>query len=543
MTSRIDPEGRTRRLAPWPSPTARSRSWTVRYALLAYVAAWVILIALALALWLLGVSVGFGIGVLLSEAAFLVTLIPLWRRGAVGGKDLGLRLVPGARATALAFLALLAYGWFNVLWRRALHPAPISSNFVGVSHHSAATIVLAGFVACAGAPVAEEIFFRGFLYRSLRNRFTVVGACLLSSVLFALVHTQYQLTEKLVIVIFGVITCLLYERTGSLLPGIAVHSLVDGSGFESSLTGNASVVVSVYVLLAVILLARPPLRGLGRLLTRKPLFREYSMPEEAAAEPPDPPAQQHPPPTARDPADAFGVARRRGRSARLAGALCALLVFFMFVLLSRPSARSQPHIQSRYPGCVAAGIDYAEGHEGICVEGSPTSPTTVNVVDRARTLQMPEYDARVLRWRIVTTRVDNASENPDLYPHGAGRLLSYELSVTNRADRPLRFGVGTGYTPRASYRPSPDLELALPESPESTDGLVATYPPIIEGRGAPTPSVLQQPPIAPNETRAGWVSFVAPAWALSVLGKSGADVEFYEVNGNRHYRGSIRLWK
>jgi hypothetical protein len=36
------------------------------------------------------------------------------------------------------------------------------------------------------------------------------------------------------------------------------------------------VVLSVYLLLAVILLVRPPLRGLGRLLTRRPVFRDYS---------------------------------------------------------------------------------------------------------------------------------------------------------------------------------------------------------------------------------------------------------------------------
>ena len=122
-----------------------------------------------------------------------------------------------------------------------------------------------------GAPVAEEIFFRGFLYRCLRNRLTILPACLIAAVLFALVHTQYPLAGKLIVGGFGVITCLLYERTGSLLPGIAIHSFVDGSGFEYALTGNTSVVASVYFLLAVILLARPPLRGLWRRLNGRPV--------------------------------------------------------------------------------------------------------------------------------------------------------------------------------------------------------------------------------------------------------------------------------
>jgi membrane protease YdiL (CAAX protease family) len=273
-----------RRLAPWPSPTERSREWTVRYALTAYIAMWAILLALGLPLRLLGVHFGVGLGVSLTEAVFLATLIPLWRRGAVGVRDLGLRLVPGARATALALLALIAYGWISVFWRRALHPAPISSNFAGISHHGTVAIVLAGFAACVAAPLAEEVFFRGFLYRCLRNRFSIAPACLLVAVMFGLVHTQYPLAGKLAVASFSVITCLLYERTGSLLPGIAIHSLVDGSGFERALSGNASVVGSVYLLVAVILLTRPLLRGIGRLLTRRPVFRDYSASGDDKAE-------------------------------------------------------------------------------------------------------------------------------------------------------------------------------------------------------------------------------------------------------------------
>lgn len=148
-----------RRLAPWPLPTERSREWTVRYAFTAYVAIWVILLVVGLPLRLLGVHFGVGLGALLTEAVFLSTLIPLWRRGAVGMRDLGLRLVPGARATALAVIALIAYGWVSGFWSRVLHPAPISSNFAGISHHGTAAIVLAGVAACVAAPVAEEVFW------------------------------------------------------------------------------------------------------------------------------------------------------------------------------------------------------------------------------------------------------------------------------------------------------------------------------------------------------------------------------------------------
>jgi hypothetical protein len=224
--------------------------------------------------------------------------------------------------------------------------------------------------------------------------------------------------------------------------------------------------------------------------------------------------------------------------------LCALLVLFLLVALFRTAVQVRGlQTGSRYPWCTAAGIDSAEGHEGTCVEGSFSSLTTVNVVDHARALKMPEYEARLVGMQIVPTRVRSAASNDDLYPNGAGQLVSYELSITNTGEQPLQFGVGTGYERRASYKPNPDVELALPESLNPADNFVATYPPLIEGHHAPVPSILQQPPIAPHETRTGWVSFVAPAWAQRVLSRPGADVELYKLDGDKRYRGSIRLWK
>jgi hypothetical protein len=220
-----------------------------------------------------------------------------------------------------------------------------------------------------------------------------------------------------------------------------------------------------------------------------------------------------------------------------------VLVTFAVIVLGLGAVNGGLYIFSGHPSCSAAGINAAEAHEGTCVEGWFTSLTTVTVVDRAHVLLMPEYDAHLLKSQIAPTHVSNASEHENLYPDGVGQLVSYELSITNTNAQPLRFGVGTGYVPRASYSSKTDVELTLPVSPQSTSKLVTPYAPIIEGSGAPTPSILQQPLIAPHETRTGWVSFVAPAWALSVLEKPGANVDFYKMDGDRHYRGSIRLWK
>jgi membrane protease YdiL (CAAX protease family) len=75
---------------------------------------------------------------------------------------------------------------------------------------------------CVLVPVGEEVFFRGFIYGTLR-RWGRVSAVVLSSVLFAAVHLQ--IVHFLPILVLGVVLALLYERTGSLAGSIAVHGI------------------------------------------------------------------------------------------------------------------------------------------------------------------------------------------------------------------------------------------------------------------------------------------------------------------------------
>ncbi len=75
---------------------------------------------------------------------------------------------------------------------------------------------------CVLVPVGEEVFFRGFIYGTLR-RWSRVWAVVLSSVLFAAVHLQ--VVHFLPILLLGVVLALLYERTGSLAGSIAVHGI------------------------------------------------------------------------------------------------------------------------------------------------------------------------------------------------------------------------------------------------------------------------------------------------------------------------------
>ena len=72
------------------------------------------------------------------------------------------------------------------------------------------------------APVFEEIIFRGVLYGSLRARFGVWPAVVMSAAIFALAH-GYGAAGFASVFLSGALWAWSYERTRSLLPGMIAH--------------------------------------------------------------------------------------------------------------------------------------------------------------------------------------------------------------------------------------------------------------------------------------------------------------------------------
>ncbi len=79
-----------------------------------------------------------------------------------------------------------------------------------------------------GAPVVEELFFRGLLLRGLRIRMPDAVAIALSSVLFGLAHFQGASAGGAVLVVslfaFGVVLAVMAVRSDRLGPGIWAHA-------------------------------------------------------------------------------------------------------------------------------------------------------------------------------------------------------------------------------------------------------------------------------------------------------------------------------
>jgi membrane protease YdiL (CAAX protease family) len=81
-----------------------------------------------------------------------------------------------------------------------------------------------------GAPIVEELFFRGLLLRSLQRRLPDGAAIALSAVAFGLAHGSALPADAVVLVIvsltaFGAILATLAVRTGRLGPGMVAHGV------------------------------------------------------------------------------------------------------------------------------------------------------------------------------------------------------------------------------------------------------------------------------------------------------------------------------
>jgi uncharacterized protein len=86
---------------------------------------------------------------------------------------------------------------------------------------------LAVFVLAAVlVPLAEEVFFRGVLYRWLRARAGMLVALVISSSIFGALH--FYIPSVASISLLGVICALVYERSGSLWPAVIVHAANNG---------------------------------------------------------------------------------------------------------------------------------------------------------------------------------------------------------------------------------------------------------------------------------------------------------------------------
>lgn len=95
--------------------------------------------------------------------------------------------------------------------------------FAWIRNVSSLEFVLLLIMAAGLAPIAEEFFFRGYVFGSYARRYSPATAGVLSSLLFAALH--FNLAALAPILVMGVALAWLYNVSGSLVPGIVAHGV------------------------------------------------------------------------------------------------------------------------------------------------------------------------------------------------------------------------------------------------------------------------------------------------------------------------------
>ena len=171
-------------------------------------------------------------------------------------KKNGLMEVYGLAGWAKNSRAML---WFIPLW--LLSCMNLLSGFqpdypVPGLFYAAVSMALVGF--------AEELIFRGFLFKAMLKDGNVKAAVIVSSVTFGMGHiinlfTGHELIATLIQVVFavamGFVFTLVFYKSGSLLPGILAHSFIDVTSVLAPDDGSQLVNLIVHIVVIVVSIA------------------------------------------------------------------------------------------------------------------------------------------------------------------------------------------------------------------------------------------------------------------------------------------------
>ncbi|HKX73455.1 MAG TPA: CPBP family intramembrane glutamic endopeptidase [Candidatus Saccharimonadales bacterium] len=133
------------------------------------------------------------------------------------------------------YKAILAWSAYFVItasvmyvMQQVMH-VPDDPQNIGYSNPNALEMALAFLALVIVVPIAEELLFRGFIFKGIRSQYSFVVSALAVSVLFGVAHGQ--LNVGIDTFCLSLVLCYLVEKTNSLWPGILVHALKNAVAF------------------------------------------------------------------------------------------------------------------------------------------------------------------------------------------------------------------------------------------------------------------------------------------------------------------------
>ena len=181
-----------------------------------------------------GVVASTGGGTAGLGAFLLVYLLRIRSLAVFGFKSVSLRwLLAGAGLAVVGYglSLLIQYGWLHFVG---------ADQSQSVLHKAAQAGALAFTLSLIGGavltPLGEEFLFRGVVANAL-NRYGAWAGIGLSSVIFGLIHGVGVVLPVAIMV--GVLSAILFRKTGSVWPCVVLHAVYNASQSLASALGSA----------------------------------------------------------------------------------------------------------------------------------------------------------------------------------------------------------------------------------------------------------------------------------------------------------------
>ncbi|MEQ1613645.1 MAG: type II CAAX endopeptidase family protein [Hyphomicrobiaceae bacterium] len=167
----------------------------------------------------------------------LMVLGAIWLAGRMRGEARRLlalgELAPALPTALLTFVVLgaasFAYTMAIFVWQPEIVRADMAT-FAPMIRSSVWPIY--ALIIIVGAPLSEELLFRGFLQSALaKSRIGYLGASIVTTLAWGALHIQYSIYGLAEIFVVGFVLCWVLRRTGTLWATILMHGLYNGIQF------------------------------------------------------------------------------------------------------------------------------------------------------------------------------------------------------------------------------------------------------------------------------------------------------------------------
>ena len=168
-------------------------------------AAWPAVAAIAIRVKKLGMRRAFAVGWVRADNPWLVVVL-----GVLAG-----------------FLMVMPAAWLEQVIRPHVpHASNTLLDLLEKGHPSWFAVAIMALAVSAGAPLGEELFFRGFAFSGMKRLYGMGIAAFSVSFLFAVVHLSWSAMAP--IFLLSLVLCYLVGRVDSIWPSVAAHMTYNG---------------------------------------------------------------------------------------------------------------------------------------------------------------------------------------------------------------------------------------------------------------------------------------------------------------------------